>query len=172
MDNAIKNILVKIFAGDGLIPVPGKVRITTRRNGKIIRQTKWMKNLVVSSANYGRNLIAQRLGGVNTYTLNVTHGEIGTGTNAPANGDIGLQTGAVRVAITLASVVNNVVSLQFFFSDATLPDGTYTEFGTFIDGAAGLGTGQIFNRVLFSPGYSKSAGEDTTVEVEFTINAA
>lgn len=151
--------------------IVGRIRIITRKVGtkRILRRTKWMKNLVVSSANYGRNIICQRLAGTNTYSLNITHGEIGTGSTAPANSDTGLVSGVARSGDPFASVVNNVVTIQFFFGDAQLADGTYREFGTFIDGTITLGTGQLFNRILFSPVYTKATGEDTTCEVEFTI---
>lgn len=151
--------------------IVGKITIRKHRAGtKELLQELVFRNLVVSSANHGRNLIAQRLASTNTYSLNVTHGEIGTGTAAPANGDTGLATGTNRVATTLATVSNNVVTLQFFFSDAALPNGTYNEFGTFVDGTATLGSGQLFNRALFSTAYVKASGEDTTIEVEFTIS--
>jgi len=128
-------------------------------------------NLIVSSSGYGKNIIARRLASDNTYTGNITHGEIGTGTNAPALTDTGLQTGTVRVAFQTTTISNNIATIRFFLSDATLPNGTYTEFGTFIDGTATLGTGQLFNRALFSgAGYAKATGEDTTIDVEFDIN--
>lgn len=171
MKNFIKKIR-NIFKDEtGII---GRVRITTYKAGtkEVLRQTKWMKNLVVSSANHGRNLICQRLAGTNTYSLNITHGEIGTGSTAPTDGDTGLIAGVARSGDPLTSVVNNVVTIQFFFSDAQLPNQTYREFGTFVDGIITLGTGQLFNRILISPVYTKAAGEDTTVEVEFTINSA
>jgi len=128
-------------------------------------------NMIVSSSGYGKNIIARRLASDNTYTGNITHGEIGTGTNAPALTDTGLQTGTVRVAFQTATVSNNIATIRFFLSDATLANGTYTEFGTFIDGAVGLGTGQLFNRALFAgSGYVKATGEDTSIDVEFDIN--
>jgi len=152
--------------------ITGRIRIIATKAGtkKELRQTPWFRNLVVSSSNYGRNLIAQRLASINTYSLNITHGELGTGTVAPTNNDTALATPADRVATTYKSVTNNVVLLQFFWSDADLANGTYREFGTFIDGSAALGSGQLFNRALFGTAYTKAAGEDTTVEVEFTIN--
>lgn len=128
------------------------------------------KNLIVSSADYGKNLIAQRLAGTNTYTLNITHGEIGTGSTAPALTNTGLATGTTRRVTESASVSNNIVTLRFFFADAVLANGTYNEFGTFVDGTATLGTGKLFNRALFSTAYVKATGEDTTVDVEFDIN--
>ena len=151
----------------------GRVRITTFKAGtrRILRRTSWFRNLVVSgNSGYGRNIIARRLAGDNTYSLNVTHGEIGTGTAAPTSGDIALTTPTLRTSSPVTSVANNVVTLQFFFADALLVNGTYYEFGTFIDGASGLGTGRMWNHVLFGTPYVKSAGEDTTVEVDVTIN--
>jgi len=133
-------------------------------------------NIVVSSANRGRNLIAQHLGdygddGVRTsYPLAITYGEFGTGSTAPANSDIGLDTAVERSATASSEVVGNVVTISFFFADANLPDDTYYEFGTFTSGTITLGSGQLFNHALFSPNYVKATGEDTTVEVEFTIN--
>lgn len=154
--------------------ISGRVRIITYKAGtkEILRISEWTKNLIVNNSNRGKNLVAQRLASQNTYTMNITHGEIGTGTNAPAVTDTSLQTPSARVATTLASigVGLNVLTCQFFFPDATLPNGTYREFGTFIDGTATLGSGQLFNRALFSVAYTKASGEDTTIEVEFTIN--
>lgn len=172
MKNRIKNLIARLLGIKNGIGASGTVRVIKRKAGtnevlSIIEQ----KNLIVSGADTGRNLIAQRIAGTNTYSLNVTHGDIGTGTTAPDNSDVALQTPSVRGALTLASVNNNIVSLQFFFSDVNLPNGTYREFGTFVDGTATLSTGKLFNRALFGTPYSKSAGEDTTVEVEFTISS-
>lgn len=126
-------------------------------------------NLVVSSSGHGRNIIARRLGGDTTYTGIISHGEIGTGSTPPTNTDTDLTTPSIRVAPTQAVIVNNVVTIRFFFSDAALPNNTYNEFGTFIDGNASLGTGQMFNHSLFDSAYVKASSEDTTVDVEFTL---
>ncbi len=152
--------------------ITGMITIRKYKAGtkELLAELKFRNLVVTGTGGYGRNIIARRLGSDNAYSLNVTHGEIGTGTNAPTNGDTALQTPTVRVATTLATITNNIVNLQFFFSDATLPNGTYREFGTFIDGTATLGSGRLFNRALFSTAYAKASGEDTTVEVEFTIN--
>ncbi len=266
-----------------IIKLSGRVRIVTTdsKTRKVKRMTEWFKNLVVAGTNTGRILIAQRLSGVNTYTLNITHADIGRGYTAPgaptvatgaagvlngtysykitfvtaageteggttssnvspssqhvtvssipigasgvtarkiyrttaggaqhkllatindnsttsyddnagdgslganvptattagaitpANSDTQLQTASVRSAVSSQAVNSNVSDLQFFYPDAQLPNGTYSEFGTFVDGAAGLNTGQLFNRALFGTQYVKNSGEDTTVEVSFTIN--
>jgi hypothetical protein len=127
-------------------------------------------NLIVSSANHGRNIIAQQLGGITTYALPITYAEMGSGSTAPANSDTALTTSVARQSADAVTVANNVVDIQFFFSDSALPNGTYNEFGTFCGGTATLGSGQLFNHALFSPSYVKTSGEDTTIDVEFTIN--
>lgn len=151
--------------------ITGKIRIITYKAGtkEILRISKWFENLVVSGTSTGRNLVAQRLCAVNNYSLNITHADIGVGTATPQNSDTQLETPSIRAVTTLAIVDNNAATLQFFFSDAMLPNGTYREFGTFIDGSSGLSTGKLFNRVLFGTPYIKASGEDTTVEVIFTI---
>ena len=262
----------------------GRIRFTAYRAGtkEMTRQSGWIKNLVVSGTNTGRNLICQRLGGTNTYTLNITHGDIGRGYAAPgapsvATGAAGVLTGAykyrvtfvtaigeteggtvsstvnpssqqvsvtamptgpsgvtsrklyrtlaggstykllatiadnstttyadniadgalgataptdtsagalaaqdtdtqlqnasVRGALTAVTIANNQITLQFFFSDAALANGTYSEFGSFVDGSGSVNTGQLFNRAVFGTLYTKATGEDTTVEVVLTITA-
>lgn len=162
------DILKKEISG-----ISGLVRIITTKAGtqEILRKVEH-KNLVVSGTNTGRNLIAQKLAGDNTYSLNITHADIGTGSATPANSDTVLETATVRTALTIGEATGNGASLRFFFSDALLPDGSYTEFGTFVDGSGTIDTGQLFNRALFGSAYEKAAGEDTTVEVDFTINSA
>ena len=166
-------VIKKMLAAYEGIGVSGRVRITTYKAGtkKVLKRSKWSKNLVVSGTDTGRNLICQRLGGTNTYSLNITHADIGTGTNTPQNSDTELQTPVARGPLTATIVSNNSVALQFFFSDSALANGTYTEFGTFIDGSGTVSTGQLFNRALFGSSYVKSSGQDTTVEVDLTINA-
>jgi len=168
-DKAIQKMLAA-YEGVG---VSGRVRITTFKAGtkQVLKRGEWSKNLVVSGTDTGRNLICQRLGGTNTYSLNVTHADIGTGTNTPQNSDTQLQTPTVRGALTAAIISSNVITLQFFFSDSALANGTYTEFGSFVDGSGTVSTGKLFNRALFGSAYVKVAGQDTTVEVELTINA-
>ena len=89
-DESIKSML----AAHERAGVSGRVRITSYKVGtkKIIQRKKWSKNLVVCGVNTGRNLICQRLAGTNTYSLNITHADIGTGTTSPQNSDSQLET--------------------------------------------------------------------------------
>lgn len=149
--------------------VRGFVKIETYRDGKKIRETAEMENLVMLGANTGISVILNRLIGVNTYSLNITHADIGTGSTAPTQADTKLQTAVVRSVRGSESVSGSQASMSFFFPDALLPNGSYNEFGTFIDGSISVDTGQIFNRIVFSSPYVKASGEDTTIRVRFTL---
>jgi hypothetical protein len=134
------------------------------------------KNLVVASLNYGFDILVQFL--ISAYTgsfafpVGIAWGEIGTGGTAPTAADTALTTPTNRTSITYAADLGfNEAQLQFFFPDATLANGTYTEFGTFIGGTSSIGSGNMFNHALFGSPYSKSAGSDTTVEVDFSFSS-
>lgn len=129
-------------------------------------------NLIMQAANIGKDIIIQRLIGINTYTLNLTYGEIGTGSTTPAITDTALTTPVARASLNTAvsqDIGNNQAQIQYFFPDNTLTNSTYKEFGCFIDGSASLGSGQLFNHSLFSTPYTKSAGTDITVQVNITL---
>jgi hypothetical protein len=135
-----------------------------------IRTAVECPNLIMDSPNYGLDLIIQRLVGVNTYSLNILYGEIGTGATAPALSDMGLTTPTNRAAVGFQQNYGSTDAIvQFFFSDSQLANETYSEFGTFIDGNTAIGSGQIFNHALLSPTYTKVAGQDTTVQVDITV---
>jgi len=152
--------------------IMGKVRVITTKAGtnEVIRVSEWSKNRVMLGTNTGKSLILQRLVGINTYTLNIGHGDIGTGSTAPVDGNTQLQTAVARVAVTNPSFASNVASLFFFYSDAGLANGTYREFGSFVGGTASINTGQIFQRALFGVAYVKASGEDSTVQLDLTVS--
>lgn len=130
------------------------------------------ENLVMQAANLGNDIIIQRLCAINTYSLNILYGEIGTSNTAPTSSDTGLNTSAARTGTSFAQDYGNTqANLQFFFSDALLLNTTYYEFGTFVDGVLGTpGSGQMFNHALFASPYVKTAGNDTTVQQSFIIS--
>jgi hypothetical protein len=135
------------------------------------------KNTVVDSANCGIDILRQWFvsGLVSSfaYPLGPQWGEIGTGSTTPTTSDVALTTPVARASISNA--VNNGAGsdavLQFYFTDASLANGTYHEFGTFVGGPTdtSLGSGQMVNHVLFGSAYTKSSGNDTTCEVDITI---
>ena len=146
-----------------------EVRLTASRDGEVIRSTGWIKNLVVLA---GRNLLLQALSGDYTDSLIITHAEIGTGTTAAAAGDTATEADAVRAQKAYVSVVDDLLVIKFFFSDSLLPDDVYNEITMWMNGSAGVGTGHIFNRLMFSDQpYTKATGEDTTIEIRATLSA-
>lgn len=132
-------------------------------------------NLIVDSSNYGIDILVQYLisayNGSFNFPLGIAWGEIGTGNTAPANTDIALTTPTNRAPVSYAFDNGlNTASLQFFFPDATLANGTYYECGSFIGGSSTIGTGNMFNHALFASGYSKSAGTDSTLEIDIAFS--
>lgn len=132
------------------------------------------KNIVVQSANRGIDLLIQwMVSGLNSavaYPIGPQWGEIGTGTTTPTLSDTALETPTLRAQLSYATDQGfNEAQLQFFFADGQLANGTYTEFGTFVSTSSTIGDGQLFNHVLFTTPYSKSSGNDSTVECDVTL---
>lgn len=127
-------------------------------------------NLIMQSSNYGLDIIIQRLVGVNTYSLNILFGEIGTGSTTPALTDTALTTPTNRAAVGFQQDYGQTDAIvQFFFADSQLANQTYYEFGTFVDGSSTIGSGQLFNHALLSPAFAKTAGTDVTVQVDISV---
>ena len=171
----IKKLLKKFFKiGDG-ISMRGTVKIRAYKAGtdELIQEFVF-RNLIMQAANIGKDLIVQKMiaayTGTDPYTLHITHGAIGTSQTAPATSDMQLGAESARVSLTYGqdSGFNEAV-LQFFFPDSSLTNQTYYEFGTFVDGTSSANSGQLFNHALFGTPYAKSAGVDTTVEVDITF---
>jgi hypothetical protein len=129
-----------------------------------------MKNLVMDSPGYGLDLIIQRLTGNNTYSLNVLWIELGTGSTTPTVNDTALTTPSLRLPVSFQEDYGATDAIvQAYVADANLPNGTYNEVGSFVDGTSSIGSGQIFNHALISPAYAKVSGQDTTIEIDFNI---
>lgn len=126
----------------------------------------WIKNAVSTASGHGLNIIARRLCNDLTYDLVITQAKIGTGTTAPTAADTDLET-IVTDGILVANqgASGATATLEFFISDAQLPDGTYEEFGVFCGD-------QLFARSLIDPSYTKATNEDTAAEYIFTFTNA
>lgn len=141
----------------------GELVIKRLRNGKEIWRSEPMKNKVVSSAGYGRNLILEWMSGDATYPIVIDSAAIGDGTTPPADGDTGLDNSLVSgISISNMVVANNQITVDVFASDGILPDDTYAEYGLFC-------TGRLLSRVLISPTYTKVTGEDTIFSYTLTM---
>lgn len=172
MDEIKARILkaVKVALGEGA-GVRGRFSIvgTDSRTGEL-RNVVHANNIVLSSADRGLDLILDRLAGTNTYSLNLSHCDIGTSATAPTEADTGLIAGVARAAKVDATITGKQVVLRFFWADADLANGTYHEIAAYIDGNATLGNGRPFNRAIFGSGYTKGSNTDTTVELTITLS--
>jgi hypothetical protein len=130
-------------------------------------RTLTKRNLVVLS---GREAIARRLIGDFAYTGAINYGALGTASAAASASDAALGAEAARKLFARRSRAGAQVSLDFFFSQADT-DGTYEEFGLFIDGDESADSGQLFNRAL-TGGWTKSDAEAMTVSITIGVNAS
>lgn len=149
--------------------VHGKIRAIKSINGKVISISPWYDNLVMNGTDTGINLFLKRLDGTNTYSLNINYADLGSSGTAPTISDTQLNTPVSRTNKANSAIVGSVLSLYFFWPDANLANGTYREFGAFIDGTATISTGKIFEHALFGTPYTKASGEDTTIQLDITI---
>lgn len=141
-----------------------KVRKLISKFHRLFAVRKYVTNNLVPTV--GRKSIARRLANDTTDTLIVNKGALGTDNTAAANGDTTLGTEVYRNDIASRAFSDNVAYLTFFYTAAEC-NGTYEEFGMFIDGAAGADTGVLFNHNVEQ--WTKSAAESMTIDVIVTI---
>jgi len=115
----------------------------------------------------GRSVLAARLANDTTYTGILNYGALGSSATAPANGDTQLTAEVFRKVTASASFTDNIAFIDFFYSK-TDTNGTYEEFGTFIDGTGSANSGRIFTHAL-TGGWVKSSSESMTVACQYTI---
>lgn len=127
----------------------------------------WEKHNIVVTA--GRNVLARRIAGNTTYTGAINYGALGTQASpSPVNGSTQLGTEVYRKLVSSQTFSSNVAYVDFFYA-ATDTNGTFTEFGNFIDGAAGANTGQLFSYIA-TGGWVKSNLVSLFVSCQYTIN--
>lgn len=150
---------------ENLATMQGKFRYTMYKpdTDEVIYQSEWQKNNITRANGHGYNLVLRALRGDNTYPVEITGAKIGTGTGAPSNTDTNLQNALqdsgsdLIVPVGNSVIVNNVLTLSFFISNAELPNDVYSEWGIF----AGS---QLFARALLVPAYDKNTGADSRFE--------
>lgn len=137
-----------------------------REKGVLIGEV-WEKHNIVVTA--GRNVLARRLAGNTTYTGAINYGALGTQASPSiVNGATQLGTEAYRKLVSSQSYSSNIAYVDFYYA-ATDCNGTYTEFGNFIDGAAGANTGQLFSYIA-TGGWVKSSVQSLFISCQYTIN--
>ena len=133
--------------------------------GVLISQSEPIKNRVVNSSGYGRNIVIRQLAGDATYPIEIDSAAIGTGSTAPVDGNIGLGA-SVLAGILVANVVvsSDSVVFTFFINTNDLTNGTYNEFGLFCNG-------QLFARSIISPALVKGTNQNVVVDYTITLSS-
>jgi hypothetical protein len=155
-------------------PERWKMMIKLFRSGTVAAKCE---NTIMQGINTGKDLIVSWLNGqmatgqpAAAYQNGINYGAIGSSSTAPTTADTQLGTETNRtIPSFFEDQNNNEASIQFFFPDGILANGTYPEFGTFVNGTASANSGAIFNHALFAVAYVKASGTDTTVEVDITL---
>jgi hypothetical protein len=124
-------------------------------------------NLVVLAS---RAEMTKRLAGTAAYSGAINYGALGTGSTAVSDSDTALDTEVARKLYATRTQTDDSLVLDFYYSKADT-NGTYQEFGAFIDGESSVDTGLLFNRVL-TGGWSKTSLEAMTVSLQIDINPA
>ena len=99
--------------------------------------------------------------------IKLTHTALGSGTNAPANGDTQLQTETYRKAVASATSAGNIGYVSAFYTAVEFV-GTIREVGLFINGTGAANSGTLFSRVATN--LTKSNIETLTVDYQLTLN--
>lgn len=132
----------------------------------IIQRHQTAHNLI---ATVGRNVLARLLAGDTTYSGQVNYGALGTSSTSPSNSDTQLGTEVYRkLYASHTTDGNNVAYIDFFYA-ATDTNGTYNEFGNFIDGTASTNTGRLFSHIL-TGGWTKTNLQSMFVSCQYTIS--
>ena len=133
----------------------------------ILGELIWVDERTNVICNAGLNAICKRLHGDTTYTGEITKMALGTGTPTPAVGDVKLATESYRNDTASGTSSTNIAYLTAYYTEAEC-NGTYTEFGNFIDGGAGADTGQLWSHTA---GFSwvKDATTVLVVDTKYTF---
>lgn len=123
-------------------------------------------NLVVGD---GREVLAMLLAGETDYTGEITRGALGTDDTEPDASDSKLGAEVARKGFGTRNRSGTTIDLDFYYSKSDT-DGTYEEFGLFIDGTDTADSGQLFSRLL-TGGWTKTSIEAMTVSVQIDVNS-
>lgn len=143
------------------LKVTGDVSMVLRDETGKVKETKEIKNLVVTS---GLGFIASRMKDATATAM--SHMAVGTGATAAALGDttLGAEVAASRTALTSTTVSTNTVQYACTFG-AGVGTGALTEAGIF--NASSSGT--MLCRTVFSA-VNKAAGDSLTITWTITIS--
>jgi hypothetical protein len=118
----------------------------------------------------GRNVLCRLLAGDTTYSGQVNYGALGTGVSpSPSSSSTQLATEVYRKIYSSHTQDGANTSFIDFFYAAGDTNGTYTEFGNFIDGTSSANSGQMFSYVA-TGGWVKTSLQSLFVSCQYIIN--
>lgn len=138
----------------------------TLKEAGIVQQHYCAHNIVVTT---GRNVLARLLAGDVTYSGQINYGALGSSSTAVANSDTQLGTEVYRKLYASHTTDGNNVAYVDFFYSATDTNGTYNEFGNFIDGSGTANSGRLFSHIL-TGGWVKTSVQSMFVSCQYTIS--
>lgn len=135
------------------------------RGSGALLQVASKSNIVVTR---GRAVLAELLSGGATYTGEINYGALGTAVSpSPVNGSTQLGTEVFRKLASSQTFSDNIAYVDFFYT-AGDTNGTYTEFGNFIDGTGSANSGRLFSYIA-TGGWVKTNLESLFVSCQYTI---
>ncbi len=117
----------------------------------------------------GRNVLARLLAGDATYSGQINYGALGSSSTAVANSDTQLGTEVYRKLFASHTTDGNNIAYIDFFYAASDTNGTYNEWGSFIDGTASANTGRLFSHIL-TGGWVKTNLQSMFIASQYTIS--
>lgn len=116
--------------------------ILTDIDGKVISK-KVYKNLL---ANAGMSEICKILGNLKS-SNGINYGALGIGTSTPLASDTKLEDEGFRKEFGASSNDGNEIVISFYFNK-TEAIGSWTEYGTFVNGNSSADSGYLFSHML------------------------
>ncbi|HBT75042.1 TPA: hypothetical protein DEB29_03520 [Candidatus Wolfebacteria bacterium] len=127
--------------------------IETLQIAGVILAVQYAKNIIPTT---GRNVLARRLAGDTTYSGEVDYGAIGNGSSPVfTNASTQLVSELYRAQADSQAFDENIAYIDWFIASGDVADGTYTEWGAFIDGTVSANSGQAWS-LLATGGWVKS----------------
>lgn len=121
------------------------------KSGAILSH-KTAHNLIPAT---GLNVVARRLAGETTYSLEVDYGALGSGSSAFTGASTQLNTEVYRKQAASQAYDANISYIDWFIESGDVADQTFEEFGAFIDGSGSANSGQAWS-LLITGGWVKS----------------
>lgn len=140
------------------------LRMVNELKSKFMVRELVKDNLIVT---VGRGALAKLLANDTPSSGVINYGALGDSATAATNGNTTLNNEVYRKVVASASTSNNIAFVDFFYAKADT-NGTYEEFGSFIDGTGSVDTGVMFTH-LITGGWTKAATESMTVACQYTI---